>query len=91
MYENTLEKYLVDRVTEAGGLCIKLVDQGRKGFPDRTVVWELGRVHFIELKTLTGKLSPSQSRYIETLENKGCPVYVLRNRTQIDWYIERNR
>ena len=90
--ESVVEAYLVERVEQCGGLCRKLVDVGRKGFPDRTVIWpaySFARVHFIELKTLGGKLESHQERYIADLCKKNCTVFVLWTHKQVDEYIER--
>ena len=79
-------------VERCGGLCLKLKDTGRKGFPDRTVIWpaySFARVHFIELKTIGGRCESWQERYHEDLRRKGYFVQVIWTMTQVDEYIER--
>lgn len=53
MREQSIEKYLVDRVTELGGFTIKLDPKGNKGIPDRLVCLP-DRVIFVEVKRPTG-------------------------------------
>ena len=48
--ETPIEDYLVERVEARGGRCPKLVDMGRRGFPDRSPMWPGADIHFIETK-----------------------------------------
>ena len=45
--------------------------------PDRIVIYPGGRVDFIELKTLSGRLSPLQAAQIDKLKRKGANVDVV--------------
>jgi hypothetical protein len=90
--EASVESYLVAEVERCGGMCLKLVDAGRKGFPDRTVIWpaySFARVHFIELKTVGGRLESWQKRYLEDLRRHECRVFVLWTCKMVDEYIKR--
>jgi hypothetical protein len=80
MLESIVEKDLVDGVGEKGGLCCKLVDQGRRGFPDRTVLMPGSQVIFVETKAPNGKLQPWQKRYHVALRLLGFRVDVLWDR-----------
>ena len=90
-YEAAVEYYLVEQVEKHGGMCLKLVDQGRRGFPDRTVIWAYPfrecRIHFVEVKTVGGRLSYLQKRYHEDLRAIGCDVLVLWTTEQVDDYV----
>lgn len=89
-YEDTIENYFCDQVEAHNGMALKLVDQGRKGFMDRTAIWKaysFARIHFVELKTIGGKLESWQERYIAELRAMGCAVFVLWTKTQVDDYI----
>jgi hypothetical protein len=90
--ESDIETYLVKQVEAHGGRCLKLVDMGRRGFPDRTVLWpdDVGdgpRMLFIETKTIGGKVKPWQKRYHTDLESMGFTVLTLWTKEQIDDYI----
>lgn len=50
----------------------------RKGFPDLMVLLPNARIHFLELKTSTGKLSPEQIAWKELLTVMGFPFNVIR-------------
>ena len=87
-----VEEYFVEQVELHGGICPKLVDIGRKGFPDRTPMWpEYGwaRIHFVELKTIGGCLESWQERYHKDLRAVGAQVFVIWTKTQVDEYVER--
>ena len=86
--ESTIEAYFVEQVEKHGGMALKLVDTGRRGFPDRTVVWDNGKMDFVELKRpLGGKVAPWQSRYHNDLRDCGVLVWVLDSKERIDTYI----
>lgn len=85
MLEKQVEKYLVRRVKESGGLTYKWISSV-SGVPDRIVFLE-GRVHLVELKTETGVLSPRQTLVFDELGEQGFPVYVLRSYDDIEEFI----
>jgi hypothetical protein len=49
------------------------------GIPDLVLIAPKGRVHFVEVKSETGRLSPDQRGIRSWLEELGCPVAVVRN------------
>lgn len=49
MIENDIEKYLVKRVKENDGLCLKFVSPGNRGVPDRICIGN-DIICFVELK-----------------------------------------
>ncbi len=77
MKESQIERYLVRRVKEGGGLCFKFVSPGNPGVPDRIVVTPAGRTIYVELKTETGRLSKVQKWQRSELEKRGAEVRVL--------------
>lgn len=83
MRESELESYLIRRVTEAGGITRKVEWIGRRGAPDRVCFFPGGKTAWVELKTLTGKLSRTQIHEIETLRKLGADVRVIRQGTDI--------
>ena len=60
MLERDIEKYLLRRTAERGGVAYKWVSPGRVGVADRIVVLPGGVVWFVEVKTANGRLSEMQ-------------------------------
>lgn len=90
--ESLIEKYFVDEVERHGGMCEKFCPRGQRGRPDRIVTWPaygFARIHFVELKTIGGKLEPWQERDHARRRKLGCRVEVLWTTAQIDEYIKR--
>ena len=90
--ESDVERYFVAQVERCGGLAEKFSSPGRKGVPDRIVTWPaagFARVHFVELKTIGGKLESWQERDHERRRKLGCHVFVIWTKKQVDDYIER--
>ena len=79
MLEKKIEQALLARVTALHGTCEKFVSPGRRGVPDRLVTLPGGRIIFVELKSPTGRLSPSQIRDHERRIQMGCEVRVINN------------
>ncbi len=95
MRESQVEKYLVDQVKKHGGVAEKFKSPGRKNVPDRIVSWPGGLpydyaagIHFVELKTLTGKLTVGQKRDHERRRRLGFKVFVLRSKADVDTYVQ---
>ncbi len=89
--EENIENYLVRRVEESGGMCEKFVSPGRRGVPDRIVTWRrhgFAQIHFIELKTLGGKLKPWQEADHARRRRFNCFVRVLWTKQMVDEYVE---
>ncbi len=86
-YEDDVEDYLVAQIEALDGICPKLVDVGRKGFPDRTPMIPGHQIHFVETKCKTGKVKTWQARYHATLRELGFSVFVLRTKAEVDEYL----
>lgn len=75
--EKAAEDLLVEGVERLGGYCKKLVEVGKRGFPDRQI-FLAGRKPTVELKRESkGGLSPQQEEVIKQLNSTFCDVYVL--------------
>ena len=85
MLEKQVEKYLVKRVVESGGLTFKWISSVT-GVPDR-IVFLQEQVHLVELKTETGVLSPRQILVFDQIGEQGFPVHILRNYDDIEDFI----
>lgn len=90
MIESDIEKHLVRRVNELGGVIRKAKWIGRRGCPDRVVMMN-GRIVWIELKAPgRAKSFPSnpheaqQKREHDRLRAQGQKVYVLDDCAEID-------
>ncbi|WP_301396304.1 VRR-NUC domain-containing protein [uncultured Alistipes sp.] len=88
MKESSIEKYLVRRVTEAGGLAIKLPATFKAGLPDRLVLLPGGRAAFVELKAPGAKPRPLQERVHEILRGLGFRVEVADTYESIRTFIK---
>jgi NADPH-dependent 2,4-dienoyl-CoA reductase/sulfur reductase-like enzyme len=82
MRESTIEQYLIKRIKERGGLCIKLT--GLVGLPDRLILLPVRIVIFIETKTATGKLSPLQKWWQKALTNLGFAYLIIRSKEEVN-------
>ena len=85
--EREIEKTLVKKVKAAGGLCLKWTSSVT-GVPDRLVFLNR-RVHLVELKTATGKVSPRQIVMFQQLSTLGFPVWILRSTAEIERFLEQ--
>lgn len=83
MRERVIEKYLENKVDEAGGLCLKLNPLWFIGIPDRLVLLPQGRVLFIELKAPGEAPRKIQLSVHERLRRLGFTVLVIDNKEQI--------
>jgi hypothetical protein len=59
------------------------------GCPDRIVILNQ-QIHFIELKTETGKLSARQVIVFDELGEHGHPVHVIRSKEDVTDFIKSN-
>lgn len=84
MRESKIERYLVKRVKEIGGMCIKITSPGLVGMPDRLVLLPDGAAFFVELKATRGVLSPAQRRRHAELKKVKQEVEVWNSIEAID-------
>lgn len=74
MIENDIEKYLVKRVKENDGLCLKFVSPGNRGVPDRICIG-IKRLCFVELKAPGKKSRADQVVMQKKLTDRGMTVF----------------
>lgn len=79
MLERDVEKALVKRVKELGGMCEKFTSPGRRSVPDRIVSLPGGKVYFVELKAPGKKPTDSQYRDHDRRRALGMSVRVINN------------
>lgn len=76
MLEKWLENKLVKGVEAAGGQCLKFAPIYRRGMPDRLVLLPGGRAIWVELKTDSGRTTPTQRKRHRELREMGFRVMV---------------
>jgi len=89
LLERDIERYLVRRVAERGGVAYKWVSPGRVGVADRIVLLPGNVVWFVELKTPTGKLSPLQQVFAADMRRMGMNYIVIRSKGEVDELLQR--
>lgn len=77
MRERDIERFLVRRVKELGGEVRKLQFIGRRGAPDRMVMFPEGKIFFCELKRPGGVVEAHQAREHARMLKMGQRVLVL--------------
>ena len=88
--ERDIERYLVRRAREHGGVAYKWVSPGHVGVADRIVLLPGGVVWFVELKTATGRLSPLQNVFAADMRRMGANYIVLRSKEEVDqWMLDQ--
>ena len=85
--ERDIERYLVRRTIEHGGVAYKWVSPGRVGVADRIVLLPGGVVWFVELKTVKGRLSPWQKLFAADMRRMGMNYIVIRSKEEVDAYL----
>ena len=91
MREREIEKILVDEIRKMGGRAFKWVSPGNDGVPDRIVVLPGYPAIFVEMKTVTGKLTSLQRIQIDRLQKMGQDVRVLYGEKETRTFLEECR
>jgi len=84
MLEKTIERYLVQKAREKGGLAIKWVAPAMAGVPDRVVFFPGGRIVFVELKAPGQRQTPIQIRVTKMLTDLGADVRVIDSKEAVN-------
>jgi len=87
--ERDIERYLVRRTIEHGGVAYKWMSPGRVGVADRIVLLPGGVVWFVELKTVRGRLSPWQKVFAADMRRMGMNYIVIRSKEEVDELLQR--
>jgi hypothetical protein len=84
MRESDIEKYLVKKVKALGGEVRKVKWIGRRGAPDRLVMFPPNHTEWVELKA-TGKVAePHQLREHVRMRAMGQTVFVIDSLAGVD-------
>lgn len=88
--ESVVERELVQKVRDLGGVAEKVQVLGQRGFFDRLVVLPGGRVIFVEVKRPRGGImSPHQVLRKNMYTALGAEVAVIRKSEDIDRLLSR--
>lgn len=80
--ELDVENFCVDYAKKYGVFCVKLVFLNRRGWPDRTLIANGGRICFVEFKRPKEKLRPTQAVIQKMLVGLGFTYHVCYDREQ---------
>ena len=86
--ERDIERYLVKRVKDLGGVAYKFVSPAHRGVADRLVVLPGGRVWFVEVKAPGGRLSLLQQVFLDGMVKLGHNACVVWSKEDVDQLIE---
>jgi len=86
--ERDIERHLVRRAREHGGVAYKWVSPGHVGVADRIVLLPGGVVWFVELKTARGRLSPWQKLFAADMRRMGMNYIVIRSKEEVNAYFD---
>lgn len=89
MLENRIERRLVERAKEAGGMAIKWTAPGTAGVPDRIVFLPGGVVIFVELKAPGRTSTALQVRIQQMLKALGADVRVIDSLEDVDALLKK--
>ena len=82
MRERDIEKYLKSEIESIGGMCLKWT--GHVGVPDRICIMPGGKILFVEVKSATGIIRPTQRYMIDKLNDLGAEAMVVRSCEDVD-------
>lgn len=83
MRESLIETKFVTEVKKRGGMAVKFVSPGLDGVPDRLVLFQGGRLAFVELKAPGKTMRPLQLRRAKQLTALGFRVFCIDNKEMI--------
>lgn len=86
--EKVIEKYLMTRVREIGGVCLKYSNSNMTGYPDRLVCFPDGKTAWVEIKSKGKKPTRQQELRHEELRAVGQNVFVVDSRVLVDCVIK---
>jgi len=86
--ESKIEKWLNEQVRKLGGKSYKFISPGNPGVPDRIYLLPGGKVYFVELKRIIGKLSNVQVWQREQFRQMGVDVKVIYGMDQAKEFVK---
>ena len=89
MKEYVVEKHLVQKTQDCGGLCFKFISPGVAGVPDRIVILPGGKIGFAEMKAPGKKPRRLQRAVIRDLYRRGCRVATIDSLKSVEGFVRR--
>lgn len=86
--EKDIERLLVRKIKDNGGMCIKLISDYINGLPDRMCLLPGGRIVFVELKSTGQKPRKIQFYMHGVLRGLGFRVEVIDTLAGVENFIE---
>lgn len=88
MLESKIEEWLNGQIKNLGGKSYKFISPGNPGVPDRIYILPGGRIYFVELKRIIGKLSNVQIWQREQFQSMGVEMKVIYGMDQAKEFIK---
>lgn len=85
--EKTLERALVEKIRQLGGICLKLQGNMYAGMPDRLILLPGGKAIFVELKSEGIKPRKLQLIRHEELRALGFKVFVIDTHKKLTQFL----
>ena len=85
--EKTLERALVEKIRQLGGICLKLQGNMYAGMPDRLILLPGGKAIFVELKSEGVKPRKLQLIRHEELRALGFKVFVIDTQEKLTEFL----
>lgn len=89
MKEYAVEKHLVQKTQECGGICLKFISPGIAGVPDRIIILPGGKIGFAEMKAPGRRPRRLQRNVLRKMHQLGCRVCVIDNLESAENFIRR--
>lgn len=86
--EKAIERYLVERIKDLGGVCLKYSNPNRIGYPDRVCLLPWGVAIWVELKSKGQTLRTIQKQRILEMSKIGHIVHVCDSKEAVDRTLE---
>lgn len=86
--ERTIESYLVRKVEQAGGLCLKYYNPAQRGYPDRICIMRDSQGAplsvWVEVKAPGRRPAPLQRRRLAELRAQGQAACWISDESEVD-------
>ena len=83
MRERELQQKVLKYLKQQSIIAVKVDSTSTRGLPDLLVILPSGEVHFVEIKTQTGKLSVHQQRIHQQLKEQNANVHTARSLEEV--------
>ena len=85
MRERFIERKFVEAVKKKGGFAPKFVSPGLDGMPDRIVLFQIGKIAFVELKAPGENMRPLSLRGLEKQIGYDLDFWQTRSERTLLW------